>query len=104
MKKQALLMALFLGLAALPSLAHGGGTHLKGTIVAIGADEIKLKGMDGRESEAKITATTKFVRGKGPGKKNDIKQGDRVVVHTRKRGDALEAVEVHYGATTKRAP
>jgi hypothetical protein len=104
MKKLALMMAVFLGFAASPLLAHGGGPHLKGTVVAISADEIKVKGVDGDESTAKITATTKFVRGKEPGKKDELKQGDRVVVHTRKKGNALEAVEVRYGATQKNAP
>jgi len=104
MKKFALMMAVFLGLAASPLLAHGGGPHLKGTVVAISADEIKVKGMDGHESEAKITPTTKFVRGKETGNKDELKQGDRVVVHTRKKGDALEAVEIRYGAAPKRAP
>lgn len=103
MKKQALTMAVLLGLAASPVLAHGGGPHLKGIVVAISADEIKLKGVDGRESEAKITTATKFVKGKEPGTRDDLHPGGRVVVHTRKKGDALEAVEVHYAATAKQA-
>ncbi|HXN55825.1 MAG TPA: hypothetical protein VN874_06130 [Myxococcales bacterium] len=103
MKKQALMMAVCVGLAASPLLAHGGA-HLKGTVLAIGADEIKVKDADGHESQAKITPTTKFVSGKGPGNKDEIAQGDRVVVHTRKKGDALEAVEVHYGAPRKKGP
>jgi hypothetical protein len=44
------------------------------------------------------------MRGKAVGKQEDLHQGDRVVVHTRKNGDGLEAVEVHYGATRKRRP
>jgi hypothetical protein len=104
MKKHALMLAVFLGFAASPLLAHGGGPHLKGTVVAISADEIKVKGMEGDESEAKITPATKFVRGKETGNKDELKQGDRVVVHTRKKGEALEAVEVRYGATPTRTP
>jgi hypothetical protein len=103
LKKQALMMAICVGLATAPLLAHGG-PHLKGTVLAIGADEIKVKDADGHESQAKITPTTKFVSGKGPGNKDEIGQGARVIVHTRKKGDTLEALEVHYGSPRKRGP
>jgi hypothetical protein len=104
MKKQALTIAVFLGLAASPLLAHGGGSHLKGTVSAVAADQITVKDADGHESQAKITPQTRFMRGKAVGKQADLHQGDRVVVHTRKQGDGLEAVEVHYGAAQKRRP
>jgi hypothetical protein len=104
MKKQALMMAVLVGLAASPLLAHGGGPHLKGTVTGITADQITMKDAEGHESQAKITPQTHFLRGKAVGKRDDLHQGDRVVVHTRKKGDSLEAVEVHYGATAKKAP
>jgi hypothetical protein len=99
MKKQALMLAVFLGLAASPLLAHGGGAHLKGTVSAIASDQITVKDADGHEEQAKITPQTRFMRGKTVGKREDLHQGDRVVVHTRKQGAGLEAVEIHYGAT-----
>lgn len=104
MKKQALMMAAFLGLAASPVLAHGGGPHLKGTVSAIAPDQITVKDADGHESPARITPQTRFIRSKAVGKREDLQQGDRVVVHTSKKGDGLEAVEVRYGATRKRNP
>jgi hypothetical protein len=99
MKKLAIVMALFLGLAALPSLAHGGGAHLKGIVSEIASDRITVKDAEGHEAEATITRQTKFMHGKAAGKADDLHRGDRVVVHTHKDGDKLEAVEVHYGAT-----
>jgi hypothetical protein len=104
MKKLASLMALFLGLAAFPVLAHGGGPHLKGTVSAIAPDQITVKDADNREWQAKITPQTRFSRWKAVGNREDLHQGDRVVVHTRKKGDGLEAIEVRYGATRKRNP
>jgi hypothetical protein len=104
MMKQALMTAVFLGLAASPVLAHGGGPHLKGTVSAISADQITVKDADGREWQATITARTRFIRSKAVGNREDLHQGDRVVVHTHKKGDGLEAVEVRYGATRKRNP
>jgi hypothetical protein len=104
MRRQALMMAVFLGLAAFPVLAHGGGPHLKGTVSAISADQITVKDAEGHESQAKITPQTRFMRSKAVGNPEDLHQGDRVVVHTRKKSEGLEAVEVRYGATPKRNP
>jgi len=53
---------------------------------------------------AKITPQTRYIRSKAVGNREDLHQGDRVVVHTRKKGDGLEAVEVRYGTTGKRNP
>jgi hypothetical protein len=104
MKKQALMMAVFLGIAAPPVLAHGDGPHLKGMVSAVSADQITVKDADGHEWQAKITPQTRFIRWKAVGNPQDLQQGDRVVVHTRKKGDGLEAAEVRYGATRKRKP
>ena len=103
MKKLALMIAASLGLASFPLLAHGGAPHLKGTVSAIAADQITVKSADGQESPAKLTPQTRFLRGKTSGQREDLHEGDRVVVHTRKQGEALEAVEVHY-ATPAKAP
>ena len=103
MRKQALRMVLVFGLAAFPLLAHGGGEHLKGTVSAIGPERIAVKDADGHESVAAITPQTRFLRGKAVGKRDDLHPGDRVVVHTRKSGDGLEAVEVHSGGAARKA-
>jgi hypothetical protein len=95
MRRTILALAFLHGFAATPALAHGGGPHLKGTVSAISADQITVDA-EGGPAVAKITPDTRFVRGKAAGKREDLKQGDRVVVHTRKKGDALEALEVMY--------
>ena len=94
-RRTVLSLALLVGPAATPAFAHGGGPHLKGTVSAISADQITVAA-EGGPAVAKITPDTRFVRGKAAGKRADLKQGDRVVVHTRKKGDALEALEVMY--------
>src|SRR5438067_13062063 len=104
MKKLALIMAVILGLAAFPLLAHGGGPHMKGTVSAIAPDQITVKDVDNHEWLAKVTPETRFIRWKAVGNRGDLHRGDRVVVHTRKKGDGLEAIEVRYGATRKRNP
>ena len=98
MKKRTMLIGAIVALSASPLLAHGGGAHLKGTVAAISAERITVKDSAGNESEAQITRDTRFVRGKAAGTRDELREGDRVVVHTRKQGKALEAVEIHYGA------
>jgi hypothetical protein len=95
MKRTILAIALLLGPLS-PALAHGGGPHLKGTVSAISAEQITVEADGGKPASAKIMPETRFVRGKVQGKREDLKQGDRVVVHTRKHGDALEALEIRY--------
>jgi len=96
-RRTILAMAFLLGLAATEALAHGDGPRLMGTVSQISADQITVEA-EGRPAVAKITPETRFIRGEAVGKREDLKQGDRVVVHTRRKGDALEAIEVRYRA------
>ena len=102
MQSRMMMLVMLLGLATSPVFAHGGGAHLKGTISALTADRITVKAADGHEAEAAITEQTLFVRGRTAGKRGDLKQGDRVIVHTRKKGSGLEAVEIHSGRRPKK--
>jgi hypothetical protein len=96
MRRNIVAFAIFLQLCSGTAFAHGGGPHLKGTASAIAPDRITVDGTDGRSTVARITPDTRFIAGKAAGKREDLKPGDRVVVHTRKRGDGLEAIEVRY--------
>src|SRR5258708_16916359 len=97
------MMAVFLGLAASPLLAHGGGAHLKGTVSAVAPDQITVKDTDGHEAQAKITPQTRFMRGKAVGNQEDLHQGDPVVGHTRKNCPGPRAAKGHYRAHRKTA-
>src|SRR6267143_1531404 len=90
MRKQALMMAVFLGLAASPVLAHGGGPHLKGTVSAIAPDQITVKDAGNHEWMAKITPQTRYIRSKAVGNREDLHQGDRVVFQNGHRNDGWQ--------------
>jgi len=98
MRASSFLLVGILGLAAMPSAAHEGGVHLKGVVGAIDAQQITVQAADGHKSDVRITERTQFIRGKEQGKREDLKPGDRVVVHARKRGDQLEATEIRFAA------
>lgn len=91
-----------LALAASPGFAHEGGVHVKGTVTAVSADQIKVQGADGKETAVKVTERTHLVRGGAPSRVADVKEGERIVIHARRQGSGLEAIEVHLGAGGKR--
>lgn len=102
MKTRTLLCA---ALLAFPLFAHGGGAHLKGVVSAIAADAITVQTPEGELRTARITRDTLFVRGKAPATWQEVKRGERVVVHARGHGAALEAREVQLPpARTKNKP
>ena len=103
MQRRLLTFAILFGLASPPVVAHGGGAHLKGTISALSAESVTIKAAGGSAEEAKITDHTVFMRGKAAGKASDLKVGDRVVVHTHKEGNTVEATEIHYATRSKSA-
>lgn len=91
------LFVVLAGFAALSVMAHQGGTHVKGTLSAVTEDHITVKDTAGHESEIKLTPQTQFLRGDATVVRSDLKQGERLVVHARKKGASLEATEVRLG-------
>lgn len=102
MSRSLSLIAMLVGFAAAPILAHEGGVHVKGTVVAITAEKITVKKTAGSDTEIKLNEKTQFVRAGAPAKRDDLKQGDRVVVHARKNDGALEASEIRFGFAGKK--
>jgi len=82
--------------AASPALAHEGGVDAKGVVKALVADRITIDTRHGEKIFA-LTPDTEFVRGSKPVKREDLRLGERVVVHARARQGALEAVQVRAG-------
>ena len=79
-------------------VAHGNQQHVMGTVAAISRNSITIKTTAGQLAEVSINDKTAFSRG---GKKidlNEIKIGDRVVIHALKQEHGLEATTVQVGA------
>ncbi|HTQ59475.1 MAG TPA: DUF5666 domain-containing protein [Candidatus Solibacter sp.] len=89
----------FLGAAG---SAHGDFKHVIGTVEKISADSVTVKTANGSSVEVKLVATTTFVMRSGgvdkPAKLADLAVGDRVVIHAKPKGGALEAAEVRFSA------
>jgi hypothetical protein len=99
MKRRAKLAAVVAALVAAPAaLGHEKADRALGVVEKVDAQQIVLKGRDGHPVTFAVTPETRFVRGGKPAKPGDVKVGERAVVHGRKAGERVEAVEVKLGA------
>lgn len=88
--------ALILILSAIV-LAHGGLEHVMGTVTKIDSGSITVKTTTGEEKTVMVLPTTKFVKGSAAATAQDVKVGDRVVIHAKPEGEMLNAIEVKIG-------
>jgi hypothetical protein len=87
-----------------PLFAHGGFTHVMGTVTAMDATHVEVKTRAGKTVSVKLTEATKFTRSGAAAAAADMKVGERVAVEAKGHADALEAAEVKLGVMEKAAP
>jgi ribosomal protein S1 len=83
------------------ALAHGGGTHVMGTVTDLDAQHVVVKTKDGKTQSVLVNDQTTYHKGKATATSADLKVGDRVVVHTTGKGDPLTAGEIHFSSAGK---
>ena len=59
---------------------------------------IIVKTQDGSLTTVMVTSETKYLKASSMAKLEDVKVGDRVVIHAKKMDDMLHATEVKIGA------
>jgi hypothetical protein len=99
----ALALALSLALAG-PLLAHGGYTHVMGTVTAMDATHVEIKTREGKVVSVKLSDATKFIKSGKTAAASDMQVGERVAVEAKGHGADLEAAEVRLGVMAKPAP
>ena len=92
-----------LGLISALALAHGNFEHVLGTVSKITGNSITVTTASGENQTVIVGTETKFVKSGAPASLKDLKVGERVVIHARPTGKALEAEEVKFGETPKLA-
>ena len=102
-KRIALAVALSLALAG-TLRAHGGFTHVLGTVTAMDATHVEVKTKAGKTVSVKLTEATRFTRDGAAAAAKDMQVGQRVSVEAKGHADALEASEVKLGVVAKPAP
>lgn len=68
-------------------LAHGDGLHARGTVREITQDRLVVGTVHGRDVVFTLAPDTTYERGKAPARRDDVKIGERVIVHGRRAGD-----------------
>lgn len=97
MKRQ-VAIAMAVAMWSIAAFAHGGEQHVMGTVAAIGKDSITVKTTKG-EQQLAVTDKTTFENSGKAAKLEDLKVGDRVVIHAMKMEGKLMAHVVRFGAT-----
>lgn len=101
---RAAIVAMAVTLLAAPGAeAHEGGMHAKGVVKAITAERLTVGTAQG-EKTFDLTPATSYVRGAAPARREDLRAGERVVVHARQKDGRLEATEVRAGPAKRAAP
>jgi hypothetical protein len=68
-----------------------------GVVASATPKRIVVTTSDGHEVPFGVTKETRFLRGDKPGRAEDVRVGERVVVHGQRTPDGLQAVEVKLG-------
>jgi len=98
---QTVLVASTILLFATLVFAHGNEQHVMGTVIKIDTGSITVKTPSGETTTVMIATSTKFVKGTSSVTQQDLKVGDRVVIHAKPMGDMLHATEVKIGEQTQ---
>jgi hypothetical protein len=87
-------LAIFLASAA---LAHEGGKHFLGQLKSVDAGSLTIVTTNNETVTLKLLPTTKFVKSGQPASLQDLKTGEKVVIHAKQNGTSWEAEEVRFG-------
>jgi hypothetical protein len=97
--KNLLLVAMMILMGAAVAVAHGTDKHVLGVVTKITDTEVTVTAADKTVTVVKIDTTTQFVKSGAAATLQDLKVGDRVVIHAKPVGSDLLAEEVRFGKT-----
>ena len=95
--KRPLVAVWMLLILAVSAWAHGDEQHVMGTVSKVDGMNITVKTQNGSLRTVMVTSETKYLKASSMAKLEDVKVGDRVVIHAKKMGDMLHATEVKIG-------
>ena len=80
------------------AVAHGGLVHVLGTVAETSQSTVTVTTTGNKKVVVTIDAKTQFTKSGVSATAQDVKVGDRVVIHAKKEGDKLLAHTVQIGA------
>jgi len=78
-------------------LAHGNEKHVMGKVTSISDKSITVETTSKQSVTIELSEQTKFEKSGSPATLNDLKVGDKVVIHADASGSKLVAHEVRFG-------
>jgi hypothetical protein len=91
-----LMLVGFVGVSSVS--AHGSQKHVLGTVTELDASHLVVKTTDGKTESILRNANTKYVRGGSSAAADDLKVGDRVVVHASPGGNPPTATTIRFSS------
>ena len=88
---------LLAALAAAPAAAHETGDRTMGVVMDVAPDRIVIRAADGHAVSYAVTPDTLVVRGDKPARLEDVRVGERAVVHGKRVGGTLRAIRLRLG-------
>lgn len=88
----------------LMAVAHGKEKHVMGTVTNVSENSITVETARKKSVTVQLTENTKFEKNGTPATLQDLKVGDRVVIHADVSDKRLLANEVHFGAMKAKQP
>lgn len=86
-------VALIASLSASVAIAHGGKTHVRGTVLSVAAEEIVVKDREGHTRALRLSPDTRYRDAAGaPARAEELRAGDRVVVDLRSKGETADEI------------
>ena len=99
MLKRISIFAVFAVLVFHPlAFAHGGGTHIMGTVTTLDAQHVVIKTKTEKTMSVLLTDNTTYRNGTAAATSTDLKVGDRVVVHATGKGNNRTASEIQFSS------
>jgi hypothetical protein len=92
----ALALVCFVGIPSVS--AHGSQKHVLGTVTELDATHLVIETNGGKTESILRNADTKYVRGESPAAADDLKVGDRVVVHAKPGGNPPTATTIRFSS------
>jgi Domain of unknown function (DUF5666) len=100
MRTRILFLLLYISLTTVVALAHGNEQHVMGTVTAISGNSITVHttGKTPKDVTVLVVASTQFMKSGAAASLQDLKVGDRIVIHAKPNADKkLEASMVDFG-------
>ena len=101
MKRIVNVLALVAALVSGPALAHVKGGNAMGVVESVTAERLVIKATDGHAVPFAVGPETRFFVGGKLAGVQDVRVGQRAVVHGQRSGEALKAMRVKLGPVPK---